>query len=88
MTLKVYTPRAREPRRGVRTFSRPLRGPEIFSMKIFTKGKKKGAMEIYQLVGWILAVVILAIMVVAYFILKSKGIDAIEYVKNILRFRK
>jgi len=57
-------------------------------MKIFTRGKKKGAMEMYQLAGWILAVVILVIMTVAYFILKSKGIDAIEYVKNILRFRR
>ncbi len=60
--------------------------PERFFMKIFTRGKKKG-MEIKMLAWWILALVLLGIMTGAYFILKSKGIDAIEYVKNIFRFR-
>ena len=65
----------------------PWAYPEIFSMKIFTRGKKRG-MEIQMIGWWILAIVILAIMFAAYMILKSKGIDAIEYVKNIFRFRK
>jgi hypothetical protein len=51
------------------------------------RGNKKG-MEIMELSGWILAVLVLAIMIGVYFILKSKGIDAIEYVKNIFRFRR
>ncbi len=49
---------------------------------------KKRGMEIKMLAWWILALILLGIMTGAYFILKSKGIDAIEYVKNILRFRR
>ena len=49
---------------------------------------KKRGMEIKMLAWWFLAIAVLVVMLGAYFILKSKGIDAIEYVKNIFRFRR
>lgn len=50
--------------------------------------KNRKAMEMEMLGWWIAAIAVLVVMLVGYFILKSKGIDAIEYVKNLLRFRK
>ena len=47
---------------------------------------KKRGMEMEMLGWWILAIAVLVIMITGYIILKGKGIDAIEYLKNILRF--
>ena len=48
--------------------------------------KRKKAMETEMLGWWILAIAVLAIMLGAYFIFKETGFDAIEYIKNMLRF--
>lgn len=45
-------------------------------------------MEIEALGWWIIALVVLVIMFGGYIILKEKGIDAIEYVKNLFRLRR
>lgn len=50
------------------------------------KGKK--GIEMEMIGWWIIAIVILVIMLVAYFVLKGKGINAIEFIKNIFRFGK
>ena len=47
----------------------------------------KKAMEMEILAWWIIALGILAIMIIGYAILKAKGIDALEYLKNLFRFR-
>ena len=39
-----------------------------------------------MLVWMIIAIVILVIMAAAYFILRGKGINALDYVKNLFRF--
>ena len=49
------------------------------------RGNKKG-MEIATIVGIIILVVFLVISVVGYMILKSKGINAIDFIKNLFRF--
>ncbi len=43
-------------------------------------------METEMLGWWIFALAVLAIMIGGYIILKGKGINAIEYIKNIFRF--
>ena len=48
--------------------------------------KNKRGMESEMLGWWIIALVALVILIVGYFILKSKGIDALESIKNIFRF--
>ena len=50
-----------------------------------TLSKKKGN-EMEMLGWWLIALVVLAIMIVGFIILKGKGINAIEYIKNIFRF--
>ena len=50
------------------------------------KANKKG-MEIETLVWVIVIAVFLVLMGVAYVILRAKGINAIDYIKNIFRFR-
>ena len=46
----------------------------------------KRGMEMEFLSWWVIGIVVLIIMVVAILILKDKGINAIEYLKNLLRF--
>lgn len=46
---------------------------------------KKG-MEIEMLGWWIIGLVVLVIMIIGYMILKGKGIDAINHLKNLFRF--
>ncbi len=46
---------------------------------------KKG-FEMEVLGWWIIAIAVLIIMLLGFFILKGKGIDAIEYAKNLFRF--
>ena len=50
--------------------------------------KNRKGMEMEMLAWWIAAILVLVVMLVGYFILKAKGIDAIEYLKNLFRFRK
>ncbi len=41
----------------------------------------------FEVLGWLILVTIgLAIFLGGYFILRAKGIDAIEFLKNLLRF--
>lgn len=59
-------------------------------MKFFKRGSsfgKKG-MEMEILGWWIIALVVLAIMIAGFMILKGKGIGAIEFIKNMFRFRR
>ena len=51
------------------------------------RGMKKGSMETEMLGWWILGFVVLVILIVGIFILKGKGIGAIEYIKSMFRFR-
>ena len=46
---------------------------------------KKG-LEIEMLGWWVIAIVVLIIMVLGFFILKGKGINAIDYIKDLFRF--
>lgn len=45
----------------------------------------KRGMAIEQLGWWFLAVFVLVIMLGGYLILKGKGIDALQYLKDLLR---
>ncbi|GEM_PF-881530 len=54
------------------------------SLLCFPIGKK--GMEVQMIGWWILAIAVLVIMLIGFFILKDKGMNAIEYVRNILRF--
>ena len=58
MTPQAYTQRARE----------PLRGPEIFSKKIFTKGGKKGELTTQQII--MLVVTIVSFTVILFFLFR------------------
>lgn len=50
--------------------------------------KNKRGMEMEMLAWWIIAVTVLVILLSAYFILKGKGVGAIEFIKNMFRFGK
>jgi UPF0716 family protein affecting phage T7 exclusion len=50
------------------------------------KNKSKKAIELEMIGWWILALVVLVIVVLGIIILKSRGISALEYLKNIFRF--
>lgn len=52
--------------------------------KLFSN--KKGV-EIQGLIWWIIGICVLVIVLSAYFILKERGVSAIEYLRNVLRFR-
>lgn len=49
------------------------------------KGKKGQVWE--TLIPWIIAVAFLVLMFVLYMILSGKGGGAIDYIKNLLRFK-
>lgn len=49
--------------------------------------KNKRGIDIFLLIMFLIAVVVLAVVLTAYFIAKGKGIGAIEFAKNLLRFR-
>ena len=49
------------------------------------KGKK--GMEIEMLAWLLIGVLVLVVVVVGYLLLKGKGVGAIEYIKNLFRFR-
>lgn len=47
--------------------------------------KKKGIMDV--IIYLIIAVAVLALTIFLYLLLKGKGINAIEFIKNLFRFR-
>ena len=47
---------------------------------------KKKAMEIELIGWWVIALAVLVIMLLGYMILKGKGVGAIEFLKNMIRF--
>jgi len=49
------------------------------------KSRKRG-IELQMLAWWIIAIVVLVIMIVAYLIISGKGSAAIEYIKNLFSF--
>ncbi len=60
--------------------------PEIFSRKIFTKGKKRAVISEY--LPWLMiAVAVLAILMVTILLLKEKGVSLIDSIKNLFRGR-
>lgn len=48
--------------------------------------KKKGAIELETIAYWIIALLVLTVLIVAYIVLKGKGVGAIEFIKNLFRF--
>lgn len=52
------------------------------------KMKNKKALELEILVKLIIAFAILVLIIIGYIILKTKGINALEYIKNLFRFGK
>ena len=48
--------------------------------------KRIKGMETEMLGWWIIAIAVLVVMVIGYFILKDKGISAIDYIQNLFRF--
>lgn len=56
-------------------------------MKMKKLRKDKKAIEIEMLGWWIIALAVLVILIIAAIILKSKGISAIDYIKNLFRFK-
>ena len=56
-------------------------------MRIKNLEKDKKAMELEMLGWWVIAIVVLVIIVVGIVILKSKGISALDYIKNLFRFK-
>ncbi len=74
MTPQAYTPKGHENLRA---------GHEIFSTKIFTKGKR-GIISGY--LPWILiAVAILAIIMITIFLLKGQGFSLIDKLKDLFK---
>ena len=49
--------------------------------------KNKKGIEMEMMVWMLIAIAILVIMVAAYIILRGKGINALDYIKNLFRFR-
>lgn len=51
------------------------------------KGKNKKGIETEMLIGIIIMVVVLVIMITSFIFLKAKGISAVDFIKNLFRFR-
>ena len=47
---------------------------------------KKG-MELEMLGYWIIAIAILVLLVIGYIVLREKGISALDFIKNLFRFK-
>ena len=63
----------------------PQAYPEIFSMKIFTRGKR-GVISEY--LPWLLiGIAVLAILMITIFLLKDKGFSFIDSIKNLFKGR-
>jgi hypothetical protein len=50
--------------------------------------KRRGAFELDQLAWWIVGIAVLVIVIIGLFILKDKGVGAMQYLNNIFRFGK
>lgn len=48
--------------------------------------KRRAAFELDSIAWWIIGIAVLVVVVLGLFILKGKGIDAMNYLKNIFRF--
>lgn len=48
---------------------------------------KKGQIVWDTLIPWIIAILVLGLTLVIYFLINDKGTGAIEYFKNLVRFR-
>ncbi len=78
-------------KRGIAFLRKILGKNQDFTMERkfkILKRNKKGAIELDILGWWILGIVILAVMLIGYWILKSKGESAFDTIKNLLRFGK
>ena len=47
---------------------------------------KKGDVDIDTLVFWIIAILVLVVFIGGMFILKGKGVGALDYIKELFRF--
>ncbi len=61
----------------------PQAYPEIFSTKIFTKGKR-GIIPFY-VIAILIAVAIIAIIMITIFVFKGKGVSLIDQVKDLFK---
>ena len=50
--------------------------------------KSKKAMELEMLGWWLLGLAVLVIIVIAIIIMKGKGDSALDFIKNLFRFKK
>ncbi len=49
--------------------------------------KGKRGVEVQILIFWLIAIATAVVVAVMYFVLKGKGVNLIEQIKNIFRFR-
>ncbi len=54
-------------------------------MKNWLRNKK--GLEIEMLGWWLIGLAVLVVVVIGYMILSGKGASAIQYIKNLIRFR-
>jgi hypothetical protein len=57
---------------------------KMSSKRLGTMNKK--GVELEYLFWWIVAIAVLVIVVLGYFIASQKGLGAIDYIKNLFRF--
>ena len=50
--------------------------------------KNKKGFEMERLGGWLILLAILVVVMIGIFVLKEKGEGAIEFMKNLLRFKR
>ena len=55
-------------------------------MSAFELMKKKGELVFDELIPWIVALGVLILILILYFVLSGKGTSALEYFKNLWRF--
>jgi len=49
-------------------------------------GQKNGAVEIDQLIGWLIVLGVLVIAAIAYVIISGKGNSIVNWIENLFRF--
>ncbi len=49
---------------------------------------KRGTIELDTLAYWIIGILVFAIAIIGIFIMQGKGISAINYLKDLMRFGK
>ena len=54
--------------------------------KFMKKMRKKGEIELEVLAWWIIAILVLVVVLIGYFILSGKGTGVLEHIKNLFRF--